>query len=186
MLTTPEAAVVGAVIASLQGSNLPIREPSWTAPSFWSRPLFKTVFLPVPANSGWVSALTVSGQPGYIAMVSHFTATSVGDILVSGLQFRIRLDGSPLPASAVNIAPGVEISKAGPNEYPLVPRKLFQPVLQGQTLTIEVNNPTGLQRVALASFNGWFFDTVDASTLTMAESLNPDATYRGQTGAAHE
>src|SRR5690606_10965016 len=185
MLAPPEAVALGAFLTSLQGSNLPIRRPSWTDPSFWSLPLIKTKVRPIAAGATWADFLTVSGEPQYIAVVSHYTVTTVGDPAVAGLEFRLRLNGMPLPLDAVQLAPGVEFGKTSPTSYPTIPRELFQPVLQTQELALQVRNPTLVQRMAIGAFWGWYYESLDSEVFTGAEQGMTDSIYGAQTGAPY-
>ncbi len=185
MLTKTEAITIGAFLASLEGSNLPIRRPSYTEPSFWSRPIFVTRSRPIPANTDWADYLVVTGLKQYIAVVTHYAATSVGDFALSGLEFRYRLDGSILPLGAVDLTPGIERNKTGPMVYPVIPRKLYQPVLETERLVLQVRNPTGIQRVAVGAMYGWYFDSIDSTMFSGAESGIADAIYAGNTGAPY-
>ncbi len=185
MLAEHEAVALGVFLTSLQGSNLPIRRNSQTRPPFWGLPLAVTRVRPIPAGSGWADYVTVSGRPQYIAIVSHYTATTVGDPDVSGLEFRIRLNGNPLPLDAVQLTPGIERNKEGPFSYPTIARELFQPVLETQTLALQVRNPTLIQRMAIGALWGWFYDALDSTVFGGPSSDTTDAIYRGELGTPY-
>lgn len=170
-----EALAVGGMMTGLAGSNFPLRRPSHTNPSFWSRPLMRTLMRPVPAGQDWTDLVVVQGLSQYIAVVRYYVATSQGDIAVAGLQFRMLLNGSPV--TGVTIGAGVEVSKEGPNTYPVIPRLIFQPVLETQTLQLQVKNPTALQRNAIGGFWGWYYEARDSTVFGGNSDDVTDATY---------
>lgn len=182
MLSAPEAVAFTAFLQSLRGSNLPIRRPSFNQPAFWSLPIFLTKPRPVPAGTAWVDFLSVSGVPHYIAVITHFVASSVGDSNINGLQWRFLLNGAGL--TGTSFAAGQELNKVGPNTYPVKYRSIYQPVTEIQTLTLQVQNLTGLQCMAVAALVGWWYETM-SSTILRTESGLSDSIYPPMTGAPY-
>jgi hypothetical protein len=177
-----EAVAIAAACKALRGSNLQVRAPSYTLPSFWSRPLYKTAYLPVNANTDWQTLVLVAGQPQYVAVVHQYVATSLGSLAVTGLEFRMLMNGQPV--TSVSMTPGVELNKDGPNSYPVIPRKIFLPVNETQRLEIQVRNPTGIQRVAIGLLGGWFIDARD-STITSDENAVVGTVYTPFVGTTY-
>ena len=182
MLSAPEAVAVSAFMQALRGSNLPIRRPSFNQQSFWSRPIFLTKPRPVSANTPWEDFLSISGVPHYIAVITHFVATTVGDSNINGLQYRFLLNGALL--SGTQFAAGQELNKVGPNTYPVKYRPIYQPVTEIQTLTLQVQNLTGLQRTAVAALVGWHYETMDGTIIGTETGLT-DSIYPPMTGAPY-
>lgn len=154
-----EAVALSGFLLAWQKSNLPLRRPSWNRPTFWSRTVTQQIARPVPAGTAMADFLSVSGLPGYVAIVDRLVMTAVGP--TTGLEFEVAVNGNRVPAT--NYPAGVDLNKAGPTTYPTLPRKFYQPVLSTETLTIRVANTGGLQRTVLAGIYGWFYATVDAT-----------------------
>lgn len=177
-----EAVAIAGICKALRGSNLPSRRPSYSAPSFWARPIYTTNYLPIPPNTGWIDLVTVSGQPQYVAIIRQYVATSLGSLSASGLQFRMLLNGQPL--TSVSLLAGVDVNKDGPNSYPIIPRSIFVPVNETQTLKIQVMNPTGFQQIAIGLLAGWFIDSMD-STITSDSNAMVDGVYTPFVGTTY-
>jgi hypothetical protein len=169
-----EAVAFAAICKAMRGSNLQVRAPSYIQPSFWSRPLYTTNYLAVPAGSGWTTLVAVQGKPQYVAIIRQFVATSLGDVTLTGLEFRFLINGQP--TSDIQIQAGVEFNKDGPNSYPIIPRNTFIPVNETQRVEIQVRNPTAMQQIAIGLLSGWFIDSVD-STVTANSNAMVDGVY---------
>jgi hypothetical protein len=176
-----EAVAIAAICKALRGSNLQVRRPSYTYPSFWSRPLYRTAYRAINANSDWQDLVIAQGQPQYIGIIQQYVATSLGSLALAGLEFRILKDGSPLD---VSMAPGVEFNKDGPNTYPIVPRDIFLPVNETETVALQVRNPTAVQRIAIGLFGGWYIDSRD-STVTSSTNAVVDSVYTPMVGVPY-
>jgi hypothetical protein len=176
-----ETVALAAICKALRGSNLQVRKPSYTYPSFWTRPLYATAYKPINANTSWQTLLEVKGKPQYIGIIKQFVATSLGSIALTGLEFRLLKNGTALD---VTLAPGIEFNKTGPNTYPIVPRDIFLPVNETETVQLEVRNPTGLQAIAIGLLGGWFIDSRD-STVTADSNAVTDGVYSSLVGPTH-
>jgi hypothetical protein len=158
-----EAVAFAGICKALRGSNLQTRMPSYQMPSFWSRPIYKTNYVPIPNNTDWTDLVAYSGTPQYLGIIKQYACTTLGDLATSGLLFRMMFNGQPM--ANVALAAGVEINKDGPNTYPLVLRNIFLPVNETQRVSIQVKNPTGVQAIAMGVLCGWAMQAVD-STIT--------------------
>jgi hypothetical protein len=182
VLEKHEAVALVGIVKMMRGSNLQVRAPSYTQPSYWSRPLFQTRMRPILANTDWQDFLVVRGRPQYVAIVKQYVATSVGPLDVSGLEFRFLMDGNPL--TSVTLTAGVERNKDGPFAYPVVPRDIFLPVNETQTLSLQVKNPTVFQRSAVGQLSGWLIDSMD-STVTADSNAQVDGISHAMLGAPY-
>jgi len=176
-----EAVAIAAICKALRGSNLQVRRPSYTYPSFWSRPLYKTAYTAINANTDWQDLVVVQGQPQYIGIIQQYVATSLGSLSAAGLEFRILKNGSPLD---VSLAAGVEVNKDGPNTYPIIPRSIFLPVNETERVALQVRNPTAVQRIAIGLFGGWYIDSRD-STVTSNDNAVVDSVYTPLVGVPY-
>lgn len=176
-----EIVAIAAICKGLRGSNLQVRSPSYTYPSFWSRPMYVTAYRPINALTDWQDLVVVRGQPQYVGIIKQFAATSLGSIALSGLEFRILKNGSPLD---VDLTAGIEFNKDGPNTYPIIPRRIFLPVNETETVAIQVRNPTPVQRIAIGLLGGWYMDSRD-STVTANDNAMVDGVYTPLVGVPY-
>lgn len=154
-----EAVALSGFLLAWQKSNLPLRRPSWNRPTFWSRTVTKQIARPVAAGTAMADFLSVSGLPGYVAVVDRLTMTAVG--APTDIQFQVVVNGAPVPATSYPV--GIELNKTASTTYPAIPREFYYPVLETETLTVRVANLGALQRTILVGIYGWFYSTVDAT-----------------------
>lgn len=181
-LLSHEVVALAAICKALRGSNLQVRSPSYTLPSFWSKPMYASGFIPLAPNAGWTNLVSVSGRSQYVGIIKQFVATSVGDLATSGLEFQMLIDGQN--NGQVQFSPGVEINKTGANQYPIVPRDIFLPVNETQTVVIQARNTSALQQTAVGLLAGWYFDSRD-STITSNDNAMVDGVYTPMVGATY-
>ena len=177
-----EAVAIAAICKSMRGSNLQVRRPSYTKPSFWSRPIYTTNYMPVAPNTGWQTLVLVTGKPQYVAIIRQYVATTLGNVVTSGLKFRLLING--IPATSFNLATGVEFNKDAVNSYPIIPRDTFLPVNETQRVEIQVTNPTAMQQIAIGLLAGWFIDSMD-STVTSETNAMVDGVYTPFVGTTY-
>ncbi len=169
-----EAVAIAAICKGMRGSNMQFREPTFNYPSFWTRPLYATNYLAVAPNTGWQTLVSVSGLPQYVGIINQYVATAFGDVAASGLIFRFLFNG--IPMTDVTLAAGIDFNKDSPTSYPVIPREIFIPVNQTQTVEIQVANPTAVQQIAIGLLGGWYMDARD-STVTSNENAVVDTVY---------
>lgn len=177
-----EAVALAGVCKSLRGSNLQVRRPTYTQPSYWARPLFLTAYTPIPGGTDWTDLIVVQGQKQYIALIKQYVATAYGDLAASGLIFRMTVNGAAL--TSVDLAAGVEVNKDGPNVYPVIPRSIFLPVNETDRFVLQVKNPTAFQQIAVGLICGWFMDSRD-STVTSDSNAMVDGVSHAAVGPAY-
>ena len=164
-----EAVAIAGICKALRGSNLQVRQPTYIEPSFWSRPLYQTAYLPVLPNTDWSDLIVVATRRQYVALIKQYVATSLGNVATSGLLFRMAFNG--LPLTNVNLAAGVEFNKDGPNTYPIIPRNIFVPVNETQRFSLQVKNPTGNQQIAIGMLGGWYMEAMSSTTTSDSNAL---------------
>lgn len=158
-----EAFALGGLLLALQGSNVQARRPSWNRPNFWSRSLTHQIARPVPAGTAMTTMLSIKGLLNYVAVVDRLVMTVVGPTAGTGIRFQTLIDGGPVPDTSYPA--NIELNKEGPIIYPVEPRPWYLPILETQTLEIQVENLGGLQRTVLVAAYGWYYATVDATTI---------------------
>lgn len=164
-----EAVAVAGICKALRGSNLQVRQPSYIEPSFWSRPLYQAAYTPIGPNSGWTDLLVLEVRKQYVALIKQYVATSYGDLVTSGLIFRMLKNGVPL--SNVSLTSGVETNKDGPMVYPIVPREIFIPVNETERFVLQAQNTSGMQQIAIGLLAGWYMDSVDSTTTSDTNAM---------------
>lgn len=164
-----EAVAIAAICKAMRGSNLQLHPPSYTRPSFWSKALFISNYLPVPPKTGWTPLVRATGLKNYVAVIKQYVATSRGDLITSGLEFRMLFDG--IPMTSVSLAAGVEMNKSSASSYPVTPRNIFLPVNDVQSVEIQVKNETINQQIAIGLLSGWYFDAMDSSITSNSNAI---------------
>lgn len=177
-----EAVAFAGICKALRGSNLQTRRPSYETPPFWSRPIYNTIYVPIPNNTDWTDLVSYAGQPQYVGIIRQYACTTLGDLSASGLLFRMTFNGQPM--ANVVLAAGVEINKDGSNTYPIVMRNIFLPVNETQRVAIQVKNPTGIQAIAIGALAGWAMQSVD-STVTADSNAVTEGMDRPVVGVPH-
>ncbi len=142
----------------LRDSNVPLRRPSWTDPTFWSRPLIKTVVIPIEASTSWTTVLTVDGLVNYSARITGYTAAPQGDAALSQVRFRFIYRGRLLDNVSFG-ANAFEHNRENALLFPTFPQKMFflceRP---GTPLSIQVINDGVFQQTVLCAFYGYYYD----------------------------
>ncbi len=154
-----EQALLAAVQRALRSSNVPLRLPSNSLPTFWSNPLTLTKIQPVP-NGGWSNFLVLRGLIGFVYRMDGYVCTTYGDQTLSGVDFRFVLNGNLAPN--MSLATGVDHNKESPVTYPVVPQKTFFLIGENDELVIQVQNTNIFQQLVLAGFFGWQYTTADS------------------------
>ncbi len=154
-----EQALLAAVQRALRSSNVPLRLPSNSAPTFWSNPLTPTKIQPV-ANGGWAPFLVLRGLVGFVYRVNGYVATTFGDQSLSGVEFRFVLNGTLAPN--MSLANGVDHNKESPTTFPVVPQQTFFLIGENDELVIQVQNTNIFQQLVIAGFFGWQYTTADS------------------------
>lgn len=162
MLLPYEALAVGALVKALEYGTLPIRRPTFTQPSLWSKALTKTFARPLPGNMPWTDVITVAPIVGYQAVIQSFVATTVVGQATSGVNFRLAVNGIPLQDVSIGIA--IDLSKGTPTSYPCTFRPLFNFLTDKDTFSIQAENTSVLQRTVLAAVYGWYADALHNSS----------------------
>lgn len=168
-----EAFALGGLLLALQGSNVQMRRPSWNRPTFWSRCLAKQIARPVAAGTAMTTLLTVEGLPNYVAVVDRIVMTVVGPTAGTGIRFQALIDGGLVPNT--QYPADIELNKEGPTTYPVESRSWYLPVLQTQELELQVENLGGLQRTVLMAAYGWYYATVDATSVAADNGVTDGA-----------
>jgi hypothetical protein len=153
----------------LPSVNLPWRRPSFNDPTFWSEPLVATALRPLGGASGWTDVLALTGNLAYSAYVNGYVATTFGDATLSGVEFRLVLNGQ-LP-TGMSIATNAELFKTGPAAFPVIPRDTSFIIRFDDRLQIQARNTNAAPRFIIAAFLGWYFDDANPAEKNTREGL---------------
>ncbi len=149
--------MLGRVFAALQNSNVPIRWPSWNHPTFWARPLTKTLAIPLNPSSRWSDVLSVTGLNGYTGLVTGYTATAFQSAALADVRFRLTYKGRLI--STIDFVSSVERNRESATLFPTFPQATFFPVETEQdALTIQAINDGAFQQMVLCGFFGYYYD----------------------------
>ncbi len=154
-LTPAQAIALASLLVSLPSTNFPGRRPSYTRPTFWSRPRPTTRIEPLAQTGTWQDWLTIQGSDARRTVVEAYSASTIEPLATPGVEFRFRLNGKLLD---ISLAPGVDVSKDA-NDYPFKKRSTYLTVGPTDTLTMQVRNTGALQRTVCGAF--WAYEYND-------------------------
>ena len=184
MFSAEQVISAASVVAKM--AAIPLREPSTGRPTLWSPPLLITKTRPVPPGLGWIDYLTLVPGTGFapvahMAVVNRWIATGFNDPAVTGLMYRIRIDDRIVPANEFTMTAGIErnIDRNSLTPWPCQPQRCFFATDNGQRLTLQVNNPSAADEIAIAMLAGWYLpnlgnnprEAFEASGLDQDESV---------------
>ncbi len=160
-----------ALMRLLRNSNIPMRLPSWSNPTFWSRPLIETKMLPIEASSSWQDIVSVAGLNNYSGAITGFTATPLGDASLSQVSFRFVYQGKLLSQISLG-APTFENNRQNALLFPTFPQSLYMIVERPDTiLKIQALNSGVFQQTVLCAFFGYYYDNSNQAEKNDLEGL---------------
>lgn len=158
MIDRAEAVAFAAILESLRdGSALPARRPSYTEPTFWSRPLNRTAIVTMVPDPNWTTLLDLLAPAQYISRITNYAVATVQANTIPGVEFRLLQNGQPL--TNVTLPAGVEVCK-GPT-WPLVLRKIDLIATETLSVGIQARNLGAVPFTVLAGFWGWDYNTIE-------------------------
>lgn len=158
--------VVDGVALAAKNASLPLREPSYSRPPFWAKPLNETRTRPVAAGSGWLDYITLQlGQTpglapvGYSLVIDRYIATGEASPITSGLLYRFLVRGTHLREQEFDITNDIErhVDHAAAVPWPAMQRRIYIHVGNQQRLVLQVNNTGGASTKAYASISGYYY-----------------------------
>ena len=194
---SPRAQQVGRALANVaKVASIPLREPVYGRPSFWSKPLLEMRARIVPPTTAWTPYITLQGgignfPGGYGAVVQYWISTSVVDPATSGVSWRFLYNGTIMDANAFVLLPGVDLnverSTAIPNPWPAQVRRIALSLMNYVILVLQFMNTSGINQRALGTLSGWYFPNLvkqDRGGLELGEHnedaarhITPDSAY---------
>lgn len=158
MIDRAEAVAFAATLESLRdGSALPVRRPSYSEPTFWSRPLNQTAIVVMPPDPNWVTLVDLLAPTQYLTRITEYAVATAQANTVPGVEFRLLQNGSPL--TNVTLPAGVEVCKGA--TWPLVLRKIDLIATETLSVGIQARNLGLLPFTVLAGFWGWNYNTIE-------------------------
>lgn len=170
MLPSPiNPATLERMFRVLQNSNVPMRRPSWNDPTFWSRPLVKTIGIPLNAGT-WTDVLQLDGRSGYTAFVNGYTATTLDAAAIAQVRFRLLYNGRFL--STIDFVSDVERNRESATLFPTFPQETFFLIeTPRDNLRIQAINDGTFQQMVLCGFFGWYYDNKNQAERGNLEGL---------------
>lgn len=158
LLGKPEMVAVAALLQQFRdGSALPIRQPSFNAPTFLSRPVTATATTAVPPSTVWATFLSYSAPVQFIGVISGYVASSLEPATAPGIEFRVAVDGNV----KFILAPGLDPCRLAQSPWPRRPRKTRLFVNEQMTAQLQCRNLGATPRTAVLAFYGWAYDTIN-------------------------
>ncbi len=163
-MPTFDQVVRAAQMVAKMGS-IPVREPEYARPSYWSKNLAETRTRPVPPTGGaWLDYITIQmglglAPQGYSAVVQYFITTGEDDPLTSGLRYRFTQAGIPLPVQEFDINNTIElgVDRFATLPWPAMVRRIYIEIQNDRQLVLQVQNNSGDDQLAFAGLFGYYF-----------------------------
>jgi hypothetical protein len=146
---------------TMRAGFVPVREPSWNEPPFYSYNLSQTRCRRIAANTGWTEAQSLEGRAQYVAFVNKFALASDVALDGSGMEFRLLLDGQE--PQHFDLPPGEISRETSITNWPVFKRETHLIVPLFQTLSIQVRNQSASDRYYFTGLFGYYYPDVDAS-----------------------
>lgn len=145
-----------AALWAVQNLSIPVREPSYTEPDFWSIPLTITRARPVEDNVLWQDFLGVPSQDLHPKVVKSYVATSFNDDVV---RWRWIEGNGLLAPDSVDLNNAIErhIDRLETHPWPASFRPLNRRVGDSTQLKLQVLNTSGATQLCFAAVYGWYY-----------------------------
>lgn len=165
---------------------IPLREPSTARPTYWSKPLLYAKTRPVPVGATWLDYLVVQSGVGlaparHMGIITRWVATGLLDPAVTGLEYRMTINGSLIMPAAFTLPPGIErnVDRVHAQPWPVQPQQIYIALQNTQVFRLQVRHTSVVPVVAIASLTGWFApnlsnnnrEAFDSSGLEQEESV---------------
>lgn len=179
VLDRAEALAIAALVDHIRyGSALPIRRPSYTSPTFLSRPVTATKAIPVnptpitvvDPDPAWTDIVAFTAPVQYFSRISSWGYAVLGTP-DPAMEFRLLLNGTDL--SDVTLPDGVNICKA--DVWPIYPRKICILLNQNDRLVFQARNGGAAPQTVVGAFWGWSYPTTDVEFSSLANKGITDA-----------
>lgn len=144
----------------VRGAPLPIRQPSFTCPDFWSAPINQSrarlIPDPGPLPGTWLDYLTVRPQTGYPRVITKFVATSE---VLSAVEYRWIYKGNLFAPDQMILDPAVErhLDRQLVHPYPCTQRQTYIVADDTSPLVLQARLLVAGPQRAFASIQGWYY-----------------------------
>lgn len=161
---SPRAQQVGRGLATVaQVASIPLREPSYSRPPFWAKPLLEMRARLVPSTD-WVDFITLQGgrdnfPAGYSATIRFFIATTVTNPATNSVVWRFLFNGTPMDANQFVLVPGIDLNvdRAAALPWPAQVRRIAQILTNNDRFVLQVRNLTPTTQRGVAALSGWYW-----------------------------
>lgn len=141
--------------------SVPVREPSYNDPSFWSEALTITRTRIIPGRSGWLDYLTVTPKEGYPRVIKSYVATPYEQTagLPSLMEFRWVRRQTIEDTTQIILDPGVErhVDRYESEPWPAFFRKVRFYADDTSRFALQVRNRSRRAERAIAAVTGWYY-----------------------------
>lgn len=151
------ADIAQAALQATRLASIPVREPSYTKPSFWALPLTITRARGLEVMAGaWQDFLEIPSIQDHPKVVTHYVATP---FVAGTVEYRFVIKGTLLDPSAVTLPPAVErhLDRFATHPFPTKKRPLYIRVGDTDSFVIQARNLTGVEQLAFAAVYGWYY-----------------------------
>ncbi len=158
LLDKPEMVAVAALLRQFRdGSAVPMRRPSYNAPTYLSKPITSALTAGVGPSATWQTFLAYSAPVSFIGVVSGYVMSTVEPITSPGVEFRICVDDN----LKLSIAPGLDPCRLASSPWPRRQRSTRIYVNEASTVQVQCRNLGAVPRTAILALYGWAYDTIN-------------------------
>lgn len=177
--------VIGAMATLAQMGSIPLREPVYNRPTFWSYPLNEMRARIVPPTTAFVDFIVIQmgrgrAPVGYSAKFQYWVMTGLNDPATSGITFRFLVNGSPFDPATFGITSNIDqcVERVNaPNPWPAQPQRFNMLITNDRQIRLQVRNTSGINQRAFAALYGYYYPNLGDLTRGSLERgvLNEDA-----------
>jgi len=157
-----QASLAYAATRVVRNTAIPVREPSYNWPTFWSAPLTITRARPLPVGGGlWQDFLVVPEEDLFPRVINSYIATP---FTAETVEFRWVYRDHLLEPQAIVLPATVSrhLRRQLAHPFPCLFRRFFVWAGDASQLKIQARNLTANQQLAFAAVFGWYYPSFDS------------------------
>ena len=175
-MPTTLAQLESAAQTFIRNSTIPVRDPSYIRPDFWSEPLNVTRVRSVPAAGTWVDFLEIPRKDSFPRIVYSYVFNSY---TTGALEFRWIRGNRLVAPDSFSIETNVErhLDRLVTHPYPNSPRRTVIYLKSDERSVVQVRNTGANAQTGYGLVYGWYYpNTRNPNEVTPQEGI--DGTVR--------
>lgn len=165
-LDQSELLALGAVLASMQRSNVQIRRPSVNRPPYWGQSFALTTVVPMPPSvgPGWADLIVVPSKAEHYTVITGYSLGCIGSLATSGLAFQF-INNDAVMTNQVDIPAGIDLNRTAPTSWPMRVRDLRLVLPMTTRFALQFRNTALTAQYAICGLFGYYAAARDATIL---------------------